>query len=416
MKICRFPLFACLAAAVAFGCEKDDAGAADAGPRPDMGRNPLLDLDTDGYPPSEGDCDDDDPAIHPDATEICGDGIDQDCSGADLDCDDADLDRDGVSVNQGDCDDADPARSPGRLETCGDGIDQDCSGADLDCDDVDQDGDGFSVHQGDCNDARVNIFPGAPESCGNGIDEDCDGADQDCLENDRDSDGVPDPNDVCPTDYDPQQGDLDLDGVGDVCDNCPFDANPDQADHDGNGRGDVCDPDDDGDGIPDEADACPRLHDGPLDTDGDGIGDACDNCAAVANADQADLDADDQGDACDCTIEVGRIEFEFNKADIKGDQSFAVLDRMADILKRYPEIRQIEVQGHTDTMGKADYNQSLSKARAGTVRDYLGGKVQTAKMLACGYGESQLAQWTPDETKNQANRRVQFVILDLDPA
>ncbi|MEE4262653.1 MAG: MopE-related protein, partial [Desulfobacteraceae bacterium] len=44
------------------------------------------DTDGDGYTEGQGDCNDDNAAIHPDAVDICGDGIDQDCSGADLTC------------------------------------------------------------------------------------------------------------------------------------------------------------------------------------------------------------------------------------------------------------------------------------------------------------------------------------------
>lgn len=44
-----------------------------------------------------------------------------------------DIDGDGYSVAGGDCNDADPGRNPGVTDICGDGIDQDCSGSDADC-------------------------------------------------------------------------------------------------------------------------------------------------------------------------------------------------------------------------------------------------------------------------------------------
>jgi len=56
-----------------------------------------------------------------------------------------------------------------------------------------------------------------------------------------DADGVADPEDNCPSVWNPQQQDGDADGIGDACDNCPGTANPDQADADGDGVGDACD-------------------------------------------------------------------------------------------------------------------------------------------------------------------------------
>lgn len=45
-----------------------------------------IDADKDGFTKQQGDCNDSDASINPNATEICGDGIDQDCDGSDLPC------------------------------------------------------------------------------------------------------------------------------------------------------------------------------------------------------------------------------------------------------------------------------------------------------------------------------------------
>ena len=211
----------------------------------------VQDDDVDGYTVDDGDCDDQDPTVHRDGREVCDDGVDQDCDGADLKCAEADQDGDGYSPNGGDCDDEQAAIGPGRLETCDDGVDQDCDGRDLPCDEVDQDGDGYSVADGDCDDTSIRVFPGAQDNCENGRDEDCDGMDTACVDDDRDGDGVPDGEDVCPDVEDVFQSDVDDDGIGDACDNCQRVRNPGQSDGDGDGMGDACDGDvdQDGDGV-----------------------------------------------------------------------------------------------------------------------------------------------------------------------
>ena len=138
----------------------------------------LTDVDNDGYDAAEvggGDCLDTDNQVNPGATEVPYDGIDQDCSGADL----LDADGDGHDTAEGggdDCIDTDPSIHPGAADIPYDGVDQDCSGADL----IDVDGDGHdaTVAGGDdCLDTNATVYPGAPEVPYDGTDQDCTGAD-----------------------------------------------------------------------------------------------------------------------------------------------------------------------------------------------------------------------------------------------
>jgi hypothetical protein len=86
--------------------------------------DPGIDGDGDGWTINDGDCADFTTSIHPMAAEVLGDGWDHDCD----DRDSADNDRDGYvaeSTAGDDCDDQDPAISPGATEVC-DGLDNDC--------------------------------------------------------------------------------------------------------------------------------------------------------------------------------------------------------------------------------------------------------------------------------------------------
>ena len=88
------------------------------------------DGDGDGFSETEGDCDDTNAAVNPQATDVVGDDIDQNCDGVDG----TDWDGDGhASEGSGgdDCDDSDSEVSPDGTEVAYDSVDQDCDGADF---------------------------------------------------------------------------------------------------------------------------------------------------------------------------------------------------------------------------------------------------------------------------------------------
>ncbi len=160
-----------------------------------------FDVDNDTYTLCEGDCDDNDASVNPGASETCN-GTDDDCDGQ---IDEgvmliwyADVDGDGFGLsalttmactqpvgfvnNSSDCNDSDNAIKPGATELCN-GYDDDCDGQADEGFDVDNDG--FTTCEGDCNDGNSAIYPGAIEVC-NSSDDDCDGFTDEGFDNDND--------------------------------------------------------------------------------------------------------------------------------------------------------------------------------------------------------------------------------------
>jgi hypothetical protein len=123
------------------GMDNDCDGQLDCYDTDDCGSDAACSLcsdgDGDGYffidaagCPGSDDCNDLDESIHPEATEICDDFIDNNCNG-DTDTDDAyckDIDVDGYTPSENDCDDNDASINPGVKEVCDDEIDNNCNG------------------------------------------------------------------------------------------------------------------------------------------------------------------------------------------------------------------------------------------------------------------------------------------------
>jgi len=69
----------------------------------------------------------------------------------------------------------------------------------------------------------------------------------------------------------------------------------------------------------------------------------------------------------------------------------------------------VEIQGHTDNVGKAVYNQILSEKRAGSVMEYLAKKgIHRAKLSYKGYGLKRPIATNRTPEGRAKNRRVEL--------
>ena len=165
-------------------------------------------------------------------------------------------------------------------------------------------------------------------------------------------------------------------------------------------------PDNDSDLILDQADACPRRD-----------GETAVQTAEVYNTVKDDDGCPDRGPVVetDTHIEIlESIHFEFNSDVIKKD-SYPILRAVAKTMVLNPEIKLVEVQGHTDERGSDAYNLDLSTRRAASVMRFLAGeKVESDRLSSQGYGETIPLDHHHNEKAWAKNRRVEFVIVKRD--
>jgi OOP family OmpA-OmpF porin len=104
------------------------------------------------------------------------------------------------------------------------------------------------------------------------------------------------------------------------------------------------------------------------------------------------------------------VEFDTNKAIVK-DEYRNEIKKVADFMKTYPNTTAV-IEGHTDNVDTAEYNQKLSEARANSVRQYLIDNfgIKASRLTAVGYGETKPIASNKTEEGRQKNRRVQAVI------
>ena len=231
---------------------------------------------------------------------------------------------------------------------------------------------------------------------------------------DRDNDGVLDADDKCPDTpgLAALQGcpDRDGDGIADGDDKCP-----DQA---GTAKYQGCPiPDTDGDGINDEEDKCPTVkglakYQGcPIpDTDNDGVNDEEDKCPTRPGP------ASNMGCPEIAKEVIDKINFAaknvfFSTGSFKLlPKSFKSLNEVADLMKA-DETLLLQIDGHTDSQGSNESNQTLSDNRAKAVKDYLVSKgVPETRTTSTGYGEEKPIADNKTAAGRAKNRRTEMTV------
>ncbi len=108
----------------------------------------------------------------------------------------------------------------------------------------------------------------------------------------------------------------------------------------------------------------------------------------------------------------GNITFSVDSADINSD-FYGILDSVALVLNEFDKT-MVEVAGHTDSTGSAQYNQGLSERRANSVAAYLRSRqVMGQRLMVVGAGEDYPVASNDTPSGRQLNRRVEITIVPL---
>jgi len=231
---------------------------------------------------------------------------------------------------------------------------------------------------------------------------------------DKDGDGIPDETDACPD----AKGvaalkgcpDTDGDGISDKDDKCPTEK--------GLSKYKGCPiPDTDKDGINDDEDNCKdvaglaRYQGCPIpDTDKDGINDEEDRCKDVAGV-ASNLGCPEIAAAVIEKINKAAASIFFGTGSSKLlAKSNTALNNVITILKANPEYK-VEINGYTDNQGNADKNRALSEARATAVQNYLIAKgIDSNRLSAAGFGDENPLADNKTAAGRAKNRRVEMKV------
>ncbi len=104
------------------------------------------------------------------------------------------------------------------------------------------------------------------------------------------------------------------------------------------------------------------------------------------------------------------INFKTKSAEIV-KSSHKVLDKAVQVLVDYPDVK-LEIGGHTDNVGGADFNMQLSQKRAESVKAYMVRKgIAADRLSAVGYGMDKPLTSNKTAKDRAKNRRTEFTLM-----
>jgi outer membrane protein OmpA-like peptidoglycan-associated protein len=108
-------------------------------------------------------------------------------------------------------------------------------------------------------------------------------------------------------------------------------------------------------------------------------------------------------------VNMGDVLFDTGKSDLR-EQAREALAKLSGIVLNYPSLR-LTIEGHTDSVGSAQFNQGLSEKRADAVRDYLVSQgVDAGKLSAQGLGMDHPVADNSTPQGRKKNRRVEIIV------
>ena len=108
-------------------------------------------------------------------------------------------------------------------------------------------------------------------------------------------------------------------------------------------------------------------------------------------------------------VNMGDVLFDTGKSDLRSEAREA-LAKLSGIALNYPSLH-LTIEGHTDSTGSAEFNQTLSEKRAGSVRGYLVGQgLDAGSLSAQGFGMDRPVDDNKTAEGRQKNRRVEIIV------